>query len=132
MSISKTQALLDAHLQTVVGLPPLQLENIRLTVDGSPWCRATLLPAQSFVISLGVGASKKMAGLYQVDVMYPQDDGSSPARNMADLIVDSFSIGTRLTDGDTTVIIDIASAMTAQSLVDYYYVPVQIQWTVFT
>lgn len=131
MSITSTHALLDTQLKTVTGLPFLQAENIRFTIDGNPWCRSTLLPARSTVISLGVGATKQMTGLYQVDVIYPQDSGSAVAHAMADLVVAAFPIGARLTDGTTTVIIEISSVMAAHPLLDFYYVPIQVQWSVY-
>lgn len=132
MSTTRIQALLDAQLQSIPGIPAIQLENKRFTFDPStPFARSTLLPARSTVISLGVGAQKEMQGIYSIQSFYPQDGGSAPAHTMADTIVSAFPIGLALTDGTITVIIQISSVMGAISLQNMYGVPVQVQWSVF-
>jgi len=132
VSTTRVQTLLDTQLQTIIGLPVVQLENKRHTVVPSePFVRSTLLPARSTVLSLGVGATKQLQGIYTVQSFYPQDSGSAPAHTMADIIVDAFPIGLRLVDGDLTVIVEIASVMPAQSMSNMYGVPVQVQWSVY-
>jgi hypothetical protein len=131
MSTARIQALLDTQLKTIVGLPALQLENVRYTLNGDPFVRSTLMPARSSVLSLGVGATKQLQGLYQVTCFYAQDGGSAPARAMADTVVDTFPIGLRLSDGVITVIVEIASVLPAMSMTNLYGVPVQVQWSVY-
>lgn len=129
------QAALDTQLLTVTGLPVLQTENTRF--DGSKnvpaFCRSTLLPAQTTVIGLGAGsaAQTQMQGLYQVDVFYPQDSGTTAARTLADAVVAVFPVGLRLVEGSSTVTVEVASVMTAYSINKYYCVPVRIQWNVY-
>jgi len=131
MSISSTIALLEGNLANIAGSPAIQLENTVYNDTGDPWLRATLLPATSQLMTIGVGAQKKMQGLYQVDCICPEDLGSAQAHQLADAVVDAYPIGLRLTDGTTTVIIELASALPALPLLTYYYVPVQIQWSVY-
>jgi hypothetical protein len=133
MKTSEIQTALDTQLKTIVSLPTLQLENTRLDASSNlaAFVRSTLLPAQSTVISLGIGAKKQMQGLYQVDVFYPLDSNTTAARTLADTIVDTFPIGQRLTIGTTTVIIEVSSVMTAYSISKYYCIPVRIQWSVY-
>ncbi len=133
MTTTEIKAALDAQLQTISGLPALQTENTRLDASSNlaGWVRATIAPAQSEVISLGVGAMKVVQGLYQVDVFCPMDKGDSTARTLADAVVDAFPIGLRLVQGSTTVIVDIASVMTAYNVNKNYCIPVRVRWSVY-
>jgi Bacteriophage related domain of unknown function len=132
MSTLRIQNLLDAHVTSITGVPTLQEENTLYNATGSisPWVRGTLLPAQSQMVSIGVSAMKKVRGLYQVDCFYPQGQGSTAGRTMADAVVSAFPIGLRLTDGVVTVICEIASVMSAQNAAGKYVnFPVQVQWS---
>ena len=131
MSTDRIIKLLDAQLQTISGLPAFQQENKRFELAGGSFVRSTLMPSRSSVISLGVGANKQMQGVYQISCFYPQDGGSSPARVMADNVVNAFPIGLRLTDGVITVIVEITSVMSSTSMTNLYVVPVQVIWTVY-
>jgi hypothetical protein len=135
MSTQIIQTLLDAQVQTISGLPVLQTENNRLnaTTNLASFVRTTLLPAASSILTLGSGANamRLLTGLYQVDVFYPLDTGSSAARTLADTVVSTFPTGLRLTQGAVTVAVEVASVMTAYSINKYYCVPVRVQWTVY-
>lgn len=132
MSIAAAQALLDAQLQTVASLPTLQLENTRLNTNYvDSFARSTILPAQSNVLTLGFNAMTEKQGLYQVDLFCSDDIGSQSAFALADLVVAAFPVGLQLTDGTTTVVIRVASVMSAQSIDRYLNVPVQVQWSVY-
>lgn len=132
MSITTaTQTLLDAHLATVSGIPSIQTENTRFTDVEAPWVRTTLLPALSALQTVGANAVRKYMGIYQVDVIYPEDVGFAPGRTMADAVVAAFPIGLFLTDGTITVQIEMATAMSALPLLTFTYIPVQIQWAVY-
>lgn len=131
MSIKRTLTLLNDHLKTIEGLPPLQVENTRQDKPKS-FVRATLNPAQSNVLTLGYNGLREMQGLYSVDVYGSQDYGPDAMHDAADAIVAAFPVGLSLTDGVVTVRIKVASVMTAQAFDKYYGVPVSIQWSAFT
>lgn len=133
MSTLDIQTALDTQLKTVVGLPTLQTENNRFDASSSipSWCRATLMPANSNVIAIGTGAMKQMQGLYQVDVFALTGTNTTAARTIADAVVDAFTVGQRLTSGSSTVIVEVASVMTAYAINKYYCIPVRIQWSVY-
>jgi hypothetical protein len=133
MNTLDIQTALDDQLKTIVDLPALQTENTRLDASKNltAFTRATLLPSQSTVISLGVTAEKQMLGLYQVDVFYPSDIGTKAARTLSDAIVNTFPIGLTLTSGTTTVTVEIASVMAAYTINKYYCIPVRVQWSVY-
>jgi hypothetical protein len=133
MSTLDIQTALDTHLTTLEGLPPFQLENKRFDASSNlpSFVRSTLLPANSNVISLGIGAWKELQGIYQVDVFYPLDSGTHEARILADKIVELFPIGDRYEQGDLTVIVNIASVMAAYSINKYYCIPIRVEWGVF-
>lgn len=133
MKTTEIQAALDGRLLTTAGLPSLQTENTRINASSNllAFARSTLLPAQSNVLSLGVGATRQMQGLYQVDIFVPSDSGTDTARLVADSVVDNFPIGLELVSGSTTVKIDIASVMASYSINKYYCIPVRIQWNTY-
>ena len=132
MSIRRVQALLDAQLKTVTGLPTLQLENTRVQLkDRSAFCRGTINPAQSNVLTVGYNGQRQLQGIYQVDSYFPQDTGATAAHDIADAIVAAFPIGLSRTDGVATVRITVASVLFANSLERFFGVPVVIQWTAF-
>lgn len=133
MNTFDIQNALDTQLATITTLPPLQTENTRFLANTNvtAFTRATLLPAQSAVISLGVGAQRQLSGIYQVDVFVPSDSGTVQARLIADQIVSTFAVGTRLISGDTTVIIDVASVMGSYSVNKYYCLPVRVLWSTY-
>ena len=131
MSFTTIQALLDAQLATVTGLPTLQLENTRINpTNNTPWARATFIPAPTIVECVGPVGKDKLQGIYQVDLFYPQDRGTTTAGTMADLIVATFSKGLRL-GTSSELIIEIAYREVAYLFDPYYAVPITVKWFSF-
>lgn len=129
MSIEKVQAALDARLQALTGLPPIQLENTRYkSVTGQPFTRATLMPAQTSQVSVGVTGRDQLIGLYQIDVVIPSDTGVAPANILADQLVGHFYRGLSLTQSGVTTHIKKTWRGAGYRVEQFYMVPVSVQW----
>jgi len=131
MSINFTavQTALNTQLATVSGVSSmLEVENTKKkTTIGTPFVRATLLPAQTQPATLGQGGYDGLNGLYQVDVCYPQDDGTLTAGAMADLIINAFVKGTYY--GSTPkVLVQNRWRLPSRRLGSFFVIPVVIQW----
>jgi hypothetical protein len=120
---------LDTQLLTVDDLPEVQLENEELEASGirPAWCRSTLLPIEVDVISFGSGGSLRNAGLYQVDLFYPGNEGKDAANEMADAVVAAFDRKT-LQEGDTRVVTTKAWRDAARREKQFYVVPILVRY----
>lgn len=129
---AEIQTLLDTRLATVVGLPELQKENMRVNRDGkskTPLARATLLPNQATQLTVGVNGKNTYSGLYQIDLFYPLDTGTAAVNAMADLVMEKFVRGDTLTVGGLTVHITISWREAGRRDEPFYAVPVLVQWS---
>lgn len=129
MSYQKIQSLLDTHLQTLSGLPALQLENTRnIGQTGIPFSRATLLPARATQATVGLQGRDSRTGLYQVDLFYPLDAGISTINTMADSVIDHFPRGLALIDNGLRVHTLVCWRETGRRIEPFYSIPVVVEW----
>lgn len=129
MSIASVQTALDTRLQDLTGLPPVQLENTRNNgVTGQPFTRATLIPAQTSQMTVGVTGRDQLIGLYQIDVFISGDIGVGPANTLADQLVGHFYRGLSLTQAGVTTHIRKAWRGAGYRVEKFYMVPVSVQW----
>lgn len=98
MSYKLIHTSLDTQLQTVTGLPTLQIENTRKGNDKrtKEWTRSTLLPTKTSIETLGPLGYNKLKGLYQIDIFYPEDASYGDTFDMAELVLAKFIIGDNL------------------------------------
>ena len=130
MSFATIQSLLDTHLQTLTTLPPLQLENTRnIGKVNEPFCRATMLPARTTQLSVGVNGRNTLQGLYQIDLFYPQDGGTPVALAMADAVIAHLPRGLVLSSGQTFVHIQMSWREAGGRVEPFYQLPVVVQWS---
>ena len=132
MSYAQIQAELDAHLETLVGLPPLSKENVLVQLNGTAFTRATLIPTTPVFGTLGTTGKTLRTGTYQVDVFVPENSGSATPNATADAIIAHFNKGLALAGADVTVIIRKAWRSVAIRSDGYYNVPVSVEWNCFT
>ena len=126
MSYSKIQGVLDAQLQTVVGIPFVQLENTRYEPKtGVPFVRPTFMPVEAMRLSNGYDLAQ---GIYTVDVFYPADKGTATASAMADAIKDAFPRALVLPGDGIEVHITKSYRDMAQTFQQFYQIPVIVQW----
>jgi hypothetical protein len=130
-SYTSIQQIFDTILKTTTGLPTFTQENIKSQVTATkPWCRSTLLPAQTQVIGIGQVGLRMDQGLYQVDLFYPQNSGNIDAATMADLIMSKYKRGTYYTGGSTKVLVDKVYRLPSSSLTQatFYHLPIVVSW----
>lgn len=130
MNYHNIQTLLDARLLTVVDLPPLQKENTKnIGVTGQNFCRSTLLPARSTAVTVGQNGKDLYQGLYQIDLFYPMDQGTTAINQMADSVIAAFP-RTDLFDGIIIVHCLRAWREVGSRVEPFYSVPVVVEWQV--
>ena len=126
MSYSIIQTLLNAQLQTVAGLPTVQLENTRHEPKtGVAFVRPTLMPIEPGRLSNGYDL---VQGLYQIDVFYPASKGTATASAMADLVKAAFARGTVLTGSGVIVHVMKSWREVAQPFEQFYQMPIMVSW----
>jgi hypothetical protein len=127
------RTLLDTNLKTVVGLPQLATENIRVTTTNAmPWCRSTLITSEPSPLTVGYDGMNQHKGIYQVDLFYPQDYGTTDVSAISKLVINAFPRGLTLTDGTTNIHVTMTWQLTAYTVQQAWYaVPVSIRWSSF-
>ena len=132
ISTQDIQATLDKQLKTIVDLPTFYSENFFAQQNGkSVFCRSTLAPAKSVIISMGTKKVVEQTGLYQVDLFHPVDFGYAPGRILADKVINAFLPGfLTLSSGDQLIIHTAWSqpAMNDQSA--FLMIPVLVEWVI--
>lgn len=121
---------LRTRLNGITGRPPIAWENINYTPSANTlYLRPTLIPAPTFQASLGDDGLDLNNGIFQVDVVIPDNLGRS---TWPDTIADSFKRGTVLTQNSVDVRIISASLLTGLKDSNFFIVPVSIRWQAFT
>ena len=122
-------------METLAPSFPLKGENrIFEPVAGTAYHRFTLLPTSSENTAYGSGVEVREKGIFQIDVMYPKDEGVDAAFIRADLIRDHFFTNAKpisLTEGGTTVrVIEKPSMkpMSVPSNQPFVQIPVQVKY----
>lgn len=115
------RAALDTQLATL-SLETAYENVLYQPVEGVPYVRATLLPAETLQISLGAAGVDRSQGLYQIDVVFAS--GDSAVFSMPDTVADGFKRGTDLTYNGTTVSIRSVSVDTGRQEEGFFIVPV--------
>lgn len=137
MSYKTVYDVLTTRLNTVSGLPRLQLENIRVDLGSgtTAWSRATLLPSTTNIETVGPNGYSELRGLLQIDLFYPADKGYASSFTMVDSILDKFIPGTILT---SDVIIQNSYMMSSQnlssmerSMTNYHMICLMVEWSLY-
>jgi hypothetical protein len=75
-------------------MPPIAWPNKPFTpVVGSPYLRATMMPAEPLTIASFVQGENRYSGIMQVDVFVPDGDGTKRATTIADIVGNHFKRG---------------------------------------
>jgi hypothetical protein len=125
------QTILDTQLLTVIKAEDLQTENTIRTSKTIKFVRSTLLPAQTQILTLGVGGIDRLNGLFQIDVFTKTGTGFTEGNNTADAIMNAFVKGDNHTSGNVVVFIDNKWRISARTLQNFYVVPIFIQWSCY-
>jgi hypothetical protein len=119
---------LDSQLKTVVNLPPLQEENIRVKLGSGTkaWSRSTFIPNRSDIATLGNGGLTELNGLYQIDLMFPADEKYTNCTQMTDLVLAAFPVGLKL---DQLLIRNSYPSIGYSTIPGYYTIPILVEWS---
>jgi hypothetical protein len=131
------QQTLDTQLKSVQGLPEFSIENTVPSANGvTPFCRSTLAPAKSTILSLGSNPVVQQTGLYAVDLYFPTSYGYVPGRTMADLVINAFPPGQLLMpDGVNNLIILTAWSQPGSGYADdgnFWGIGIRVEWQIRT
>lgn len=129
MSTSGDISTLNTILLTTSNLPTLQSENKRIDLGSgkTPWCRSTLLPARTTQVSIGSSGIDNINGLYQIDLFYPQNSSYVLIYDMADAIINNFTIGSK--SGGLHVINSYIQKL--PGVTNYFNLAVIVEWQAF-
>ena len=85
---------MTARLNTLTPAMVVAWENVNLDLKaGTPWLRATLLPADPEPSCIGIDGWTQRLGIFQVDVFYPLGAGWKTAVDKVDDVCDLFTQG---------------------------------------
>lgn len=135
MSYVVIRQLLEVHLNALGGGLPTAWENVPYKpVVGTPYQRVNLLPAETDNPTMGVmegsgAALKREAGVFQLTLFYPLNEGAGNATARAELLRNHYKRGTVLASGNVRLVID-SSPSVGRALVDegYFVVPVSVPY----
>lgn len=97
---SKIQSILNNHLASISGLPPILWENTTLELDDiDTYLEVHLFPADDYYPFLGDN-TVNINGIYQINVVTPKSIGWGQAAQYVDILRQNFYRGQVLTDGD--------------------------------
>lgn len=136
MSISQSiRAALQLRAATAVGFPgsdQISYEGVVFTsTTGVPWARMWMLPQSGRPFNVA-GDTTIHRGLFQVDVMVPDGEGTAAAEIAADAVRALFRAGTRISQDSEAIIIDYAERGSAQQQPDWIFCPVTVSWRCYS
>lgn len=132
MSRSIVRSLINSHVSSIVGLPPLQLENTaNVGVTGQPFSRLTLIPSATRQVSVGAHGKDMAVGLAQLDLFFPKDLGTAGPDALADIVIAAFPRGLTLFDLEKNVYVHFKtpSLRTGYLFESFYCLPVTVEWS---
>lgn len=122
------RATLDSHLAA------LQTDNVAwenseyVPTEGVGYLRPFLLPMQPAQATVGTNGVDRIAGIYQVDVCEPKDQGSGGVLRKVDSIIAQFARGSDISSNGVTLTVQRSWPGPALSRDAFYVVPVSIYW----
>lgn len=125
---TELRTALDNHLDTMVGAPPIDWDNVGLGQDAQIFLSQNLLPAGDITVGVEQGGSDVLAGIYQIVINVPKGDGK--ARHVAELerIKARFARSSSIVSGSTRVVFHKVWANSALTDENYYRVPVSVRY----
>lgn len=101
---------LAAKLESLAFIPEINVcwpnVNFEPPTDGTGYIRAQLFPATAEQTTLGTDGQNRHTGIFQVDVIWPENKGLSEPTEIAGAIANHFKRGTLLTTDSIALRID--------------------------
>lgn len=134
MSEAKINAALVTGLTAAaLGLPMAnEGKNFTPPAVTSPWAAWFNLPASTDVASLGVGGNDETAGVFQVDLNYPLNDGTANALAAVQKLRDYFVAGRRLVYQGQTVKVERVTRNNLRPVDGWQRINVSIFYSAYT
>jgi len=136
---AETRAALLARLATATGVPDTTQwaeENVVFEPTiGEAWLAVRFSPGEERLITMPAQDGwKELPGVLRVLMHRPLREAVASADTVAQAILDSFAPGTTLTNGATTIHIDVSRRYSGGRDIDdsWYTVPIDIRWHVRT
>lgn len=132
MSRAIIRSLLNDHVDSIVGLPPIQYENTpNIGQTGKPFTRVTNIPANTLQVSAGINGKDRALGLLQIDLFFPTDLGTINSELMADAVIAAFPRGLTLTHEDTNTVVHFKSpsVRVGYTFEPFYCLPITVEWS---
>ena len=101
------------------------------STNGTPYARTTLMPTSGRPFEVS-GGTKQHAGLFQVDVCVPSNQGTATAEIAADNVKAMFEPGDVLLKNGEHIVIDYAERGKAMVSPDWIFCPVTVRWRCFS
>ena len=95
---------------------------------GTPWAELYIIQNQPSVSSLGQDGYDSTDGFLQINLNYPQGEGSGTAKQKATAIRDYFLAGTRFTYSGQEVVIFSCGRGPSRNVDSWYQIPVTVYW----
>jgi hypothetical protein len=127
MLISKVESALRQHLAAMLGVPPIQYENVEYRASGT-YCKATVLPAEIVTPALGLSAPQRYEGIFQVSVFTPAGKGTKTADDLVSLLLSRYPRGTSLVYSGVSVLILKSWRGPGIDGESYFQIPVSIRF----
>lgn len=129
MSYERIHQLLDTHLSSYSGLPPLQKENTQeMAKTGRNFVRSSLILSRPSRATLGTSGRDRLVGLYQIDLFTPLNTGTPQMNALADGLVAHFPRSLILHDGDITINMRMTWRETGARATQFYSTAVMVEW----
>lgn len=122
------RAALDQQLENYQADDVAWENTIYKPQEGIGYLRPFMLPAEPKQATVGTSGVDRVAGIYQIDVSEPKDDGLGPVYRKVDEVIAEFSRGLNLTNGAVTLTISRSWPGPAFSRDSFYVVPVSVSW----
>ena len=87
MSFNDERAAIEGRFASGYSNTPIQFEDIPFAQPSTAWVALTILSGAGINTSIGgTRQVQRFAGIIQIDVYIPEDTGTKPARDIADLV----------------------------------------------
>lgn len=124
---------LDAHLAATANVPEIAFQAVGY--EQQPLVthiRVEFIPTSRRPASRGPNPQNRHQGLYIMTVCTPEDNGSGPALDIADMLMGRFDGSSDIAGIETTVSIEYSEAGTGFMDPPFYCVPVSVAWYTYS
>lgn len=124
---------LATHLQANFSQPTkIAWENTKyITTPEEIWFEEIFLPNDTTQATLGTSGTQEDFGLYQINVIVPENTGTIEADNFIDELTSIFKIGTSIIKDGETIYIEKSTPSQGIEQDNWYVIPFTISWSSF-